>query len=137
VNKNNKGIALIIVLILSFIALALVGTTLSLVRHSTNISGSFISYQTALEAAKGGVDLSIARLLSLDCDNSSLSGNLSLQTSTLGSYTITSKVLDKYWYPTVDSLTGNIIDHCIYSIEVQSLSSNKSKAIIDVVVKVE
>ena len=136
--KNNKGIALIVVLILSVIALALVGTTLTLIRDSMRMSGSYSSYQTALEAAKGGVDLSIAKLLSFNCDNSSLTGNLSLNPSILGSYRITANVLYKYYYVTINPSTKLTEDHCIYSMEVSANSTNKKdKAIIDVVVKVE
>ncbi|AEA34051.1 hypothetical protein [Hippea maritima] len=140
--KNNKGIALITVLILSFIGLALVGTLLFMTRNSINISGYFSSYQTALEAAKGGFDASVAKLLSLDCDNSSLSGNLDLSdyipSSRLGNYSVTCTVLSKYYYPTVDPITHNISDHCVYSLEIEADSTiGNDKAIIDAVVKIE
>ena len=138
IKPNKKGVALIVVLILSVIALALVGTTLSLVRNATKTSGLYSSYQTSLEAAKGGVDLSIAKLLSIDCDNSSLSGNLDIGYTTLGNYNIFSKVLKKYHYITVDSTTGNIENHCIYAIEVTAKSPNtKEKSIIDIVLRID
>ncbi len=136
--KNERGIALVIVLILSAIALALVGITLSLIRYSTNVSGSYSAYKTSLEAAKGGVDLSMAKLLNTNCDNSSMSGNLSISPSTLGQYSIKATVLNKLYYPTIDEKTGTITDHCIYSLEVTASSTkSKDKSIIDVVIKVD
>jgi hypothetical protein len=55
--KNEKGIALVMVLILSLIALAIVSTLLYLVMQGTKSSTYFKRYETALDAAHGGSEI--------------------------------------------------------------------------------
>ena len=55
--KNEKGIALVMVLILSAISLAIMAGLLYMVVSGTQISGMQKRYNTALEAGLGGVDV--------------------------------------------------------------------------------
>ncbi|MGQ9570576.1 MAG: pilus assembly PilX N-terminal domain-containing protein [Thermodesulfovibrionales bacterium] len=55
--NNEKGIALMMALILSLIALAIISALIYFVTQGTIISGYQKRYQTAQEAAKGGVEL--------------------------------------------------------------------------------
>lgn len=55
--KNEKGIALFMVLVLSFISLAITASMVYLVTVGTTTSGSEKRYKTALEASVGGVDI--------------------------------------------------------------------------------
>jgi hypothetical protein len=54
---NEKGIALVMVLVLSAIALAIMAGLIYMVTSGTQISGMEKRYKTALEAAKGGTDV--------------------------------------------------------------------------------
>ncbi len=56
--KNEKGVALIMVLILSAITLAMIAGLLYFVITGTKISGMEKRYKTALEASTGGADIS-------------------------------------------------------------------------------
>lgn len=55
--RNEKGIALVMVLILSLIALAIVAALIYLVTQGTKFSGSFKRYETAREAGIGGAEI--------------------------------------------------------------------------------
>jgi hypothetical protein len=55
---NEKGIALAMILVLSFIALAIMAGLIYMVTTGTQISGMQKRYETAREASKGGVDVS-------------------------------------------------------------------------------
>jgi hypothetical protein len=55
--NNERGIALVMALILTVIMLVAVSALIYLVTQGTAMSGYQKRYQTALEAAKGGVDL--------------------------------------------------------------------------------
>lgn len=55
--KNEKGIALVMVLVLSLIALAVVSTLIYLVIQGTKYSGTFKRYETAREAGVGGAEI--------------------------------------------------------------------------------
>jgi hypothetical protein len=57
ITKNNKGVTLIIVLVLSAVALVIVAGLLYMITEGTKISGSTKRYKTALEAAKAGTDV--------------------------------------------------------------------------------
>jgi hypothetical protein len=54
---NEKGIALVMVLILSAIALAIMAGLIYMITAGTQISGMQKRYKTALEAGKGGADV--------------------------------------------------------------------------------
>lgn len=55
--KNEKGIALVTVLILSLIALSIVSTLLYFVLQGTKVSAFFKRYETAREAGMGGAEI--------------------------------------------------------------------------------
>ncbi|MDQ7787270.1 MAG: hypothetical protein RDU01_06640 [Thermodesulfovibrionales bacterium] len=55
--RNEKGIALVMVLILSLIALAIVAALVYLVTQGTKFSGEFKRYETAREAGLGGAEI--------------------------------------------------------------------------------
>ncbi|MEW6569825.1 MAG: hypothetical protein AB1390_01420 [Nitrospirota bacterium] len=57
---NEKGIALAMVLVLSLIALTIVGTLIYLVIQGTNFSGFHKRYASALDAGFGGVEIAAA-----------------------------------------------------------------------------
>ena len=56
--KNEKGIALVLVLIISLISLAIVSALLYMITQGTQISGYQKFYRTAEEASLGGVEIS-------------------------------------------------------------------------------
>src|SRR5512142_135093 len=55
--KSERGIALVVVLVLSAIALALITALIYMITSGTQISGFQKRYKTSLEAARGGSDL--------------------------------------------------------------------------------
>jgi hypothetical protein len=55
--RNERGMALVMALILSLIALATVSVLLYLLTQGTTMSGFEKRYETSLEASKGGVDI--------------------------------------------------------------------------------
>jgi hypothetical protein len=64
---NEKGIALVMVLILSAIVLAIISGLIYMITSTTQISGMQKRYRTALEAGMGGADVTF-RLLALRGD---------------------------------------------------------------------
>jgi hypothetical protein len=58
--RNEKGIALAMVLILSLISLAIVAALVYLVTQGTKFSGEFKRYETAREAGMGGAEITAA-----------------------------------------------------------------------------
>jgi len=62
--KNKDGVALMMALILSVIALAIVSALLYFVVQSTEISGFQKRYRTAHEAAKGSIELITKEIIS-------------------------------------------------------------------------
>lgn len=57
--RNEKGIALVSVLILSLIALSIIATLVYLVIQGTRFSGFFKRYETAREAGTGGAEIMV------------------------------------------------------------------------------
>ncbi len=55
--KNESGIILIVTILLSFLALALIAGMLYMIVNGTKLSGYGKQYATALDAAKGGVNI--------------------------------------------------------------------------------
>jgi hypothetical protein len=55
--KNEKGLALVTVLILSLIALAIISTLIFMVTQGTKVSGFYKRYSTSLEAGYGGAEI--------------------------------------------------------------------------------
>jgi len=61
---NQKGIALVMALVLSVIALTIISALMYFVTQGTSISGFQKRYQTAQEAAQGGVELTAKEIIS-------------------------------------------------------------------------
>jgi Flp pilus assembly pilin Flp len=57
--RNEKGIALVSVLILSLIALSIIATLVYLVIQGTRFSGFFKRYETVREAGTGGAEITV------------------------------------------------------------------------------
>jgi len=55
--KSEKGIALVVVLVLSAVALTLITALIYMITSGTQISGFQKRYKTSLEASRGGTDL--------------------------------------------------------------------------------
>src|SRR3990170_8844714 len=55
--KSEKGIALVVVLVLSAVALTIMTALIYMITSSTRISGIQKSYKTAVEAGQGGADV--------------------------------------------------------------------------------
>jgi len=66
--SNEKGIALVMVLILSVIALAIMAGLIYMVTSGTQMSGMEKRYKTALEAGSGGADVQY-QIIALRMDN--------------------------------------------------------------------
>ena len=58
--KNEKGIALVMVMVLSLIVFTIVSTLIYLVIQGTKYSGTFKRYETAREAGVGGAEIAAA-----------------------------------------------------------------------------
>lgn len=84
--KSEKGIALLVVLVLSAVVLAVMTGLIYMITSGTQISGYQKRYKTSLEAAKGGSDL-FYQVVGLGGDTSSLTGlspTISLASSCIG-----------------------------------------------------
>ncbi|MDK2792708.1 MAG: hypothetical protein PWQ25_1571 [Deferribacteres bacterium] len=146
--KNKKGMALVTTLILSTIALLIVGTAYYLLSSGTKISGIQSRYTTALEAAKGASDYVINVILDkfdnisdeeTTCSSlsecSGYSGNcVNLPAkgyNNLGGFNVCAKVLDSKYF--VDE------DMMIYTVEVRAVnpSNSNEKSIVQFVYQVE
>src|SRR4030042_6763671 len=55
--RNEKGITLVIVLILSLVALSIISSLIFMITTGTQLSGLQKRYKTALEAGMGGADI--------------------------------------------------------------------------------
>lgn len=63
--KNEKGIALVLVLVLSLVSLAMVATLIYIVTQGTRASGAFKRYDSAREAGHGGAEISEAYIANM------------------------------------------------------------------------
>jgi hypothetical protein len=70
-SKSEKGVVLVVVLVLSAVVLALITALIYMVISGTQISGSQKRYKSSLEAAKGGTDLyyQLVGLRGVDADD--------------------------------------------------------------------
>lgn len=68
--KNQKGIALIVALILSLVSLVLIGMALYISTQGTKLSGRLKSYATALSAANGAYEITTTILPRIKDDQS-------------------------------------------------------------------
>jgi hypothetical protein len=74
--KNEKGVALVMALILATVTLAFASSLLYIATQGTKMSGLQKRYKTALAAAKGGVELSTNIIVDRGDDSSGLSTNV-------------------------------------------------------------
>jgi hypothetical protein len=129
--NNNKGMALIITLILSLISLGLLIALFYMITSTTKISGINLRYATALEAAKGISDYVMDQLDTLDYTSVPASNNnMNLSSfSQINGYNMQAKVLNK------TDLGGGTY---LYSIRVEaSRTGSNEKATIEFIYKVE
>ena len=105
--RNEKGLALVMILILSAIALAIMAGLIYMITSSTQISGMQKRYKTALEAGVGGADVTY-QFISLRGDS----------TDTLSLISIFSDPLRNPIYPAIttsSSCTGTDISGISFS----------------------
>ena len=55
--RNEKGLALVMVLVLSLIALTIISTLIFMVTQGTKVSGFYKRYSTSLNAGYGGAEI--------------------------------------------------------------------------------
>jgi hypothetical protein len=136
--SNNKGMALILTLVLSFVAMMLVGAMLYFLNTGTSVSGIQKRYASALDAAKGVADVVINNLfnesatcsggININDDNCSKGSSIELgDYSTLGNYNLTATLLGKY----------NSGSTYFYAVKVEATSNTGEKSIVEFVYKVE
>ncbi len=105
--KNERGIALVLVLILALIGLGMVSSLLFMLTQGTQFSGSQKFYRTAEEAGFGGVELTTQYLASrgaLDIVSPGLTGL---------SFTSGCNCNDPYTYTdNIDLMTGAASNRC-------------------------
>jgi Tfp pilus assembly protein PilX len=119
--RGQKGIALVMALIIAVVVLAAVSALIYLVTIGTSMSGFQKRYQTAQEAAKGGLELVtkeiVPRTISkaeLSADLSSMKGSIATDYSTVSlSFPATTstaclqnKLLDSTWIGTTNNWTS-------------------------------
>ena len=86
-HRTERGIALVIVLILSAIGLGLMTTLIYLITTGTQVSGIQKRYKTALEASMGGKDIVLQVLSMKDRNMSEISTYLTSLTGMAASHT--------------------------------------------------
>jgi len=119
--NNERGVALVMALILSLIILATVSALLYLVTQGTMMSGFQKRYQTSLEASRGGADMLTKEVLSktigqalsaslLSAAKTSLQNTYSQVSLAFPSTTTTAclqnKLLWSPWYSSTDNWTN-------------------------------
>ena len=103
--KNEKGIALVMVLILSLISLALVSALLYMMTQGTTMSGGQKFYRTAEEASYGGVEMAMGYI--------SGRGLLNIPALPGLGFTASCNCGDPYIYTdNIDNMTGVRSDRC-------------------------
>ena len=139
--SNEKGVALIVTLVLGFAALAFIAGLFYMLNTGTEVSGTEKRYYTALAAAKGTSEFVMNELVlgnTLTCnggnsctpcptgENSSCKLDLNLN---LGDYDVNAYLLSKETSGTAT----------IYTIKVKAVNQNKpnEKAVVEFVYKVE
>ena len=127
--SNEKGMALVITLILSLVSLGLLVALFYMVSSGTNISGVNLRYSTALEAAKGISEYVMDNLTKMDYtsvpDNNTCL-NLG-QYSNLSGYNVHATILSK----------KDLGSKYLYAVRVTAdRTSTKEKATIEFIYKV-
>ncbi len=107
--KNQKGIALIVALILSLVSLVLIGMALYISTQGTKLSGRLKSYATALSAANGAYEIATTILPSIKQQSSfDLSNIDSLKSNNEKCLNIKLNNLTQNW----TSTSGWSYNHC-------------------------
>lgn len=102
--KNEKGIALVMVLVIALIALVMVSALLYMMTQGTTMSGGQKFYRTAEEASYGGMELATGYLANR--------GLLNIAALGLG-FTDNCNCVDPYVYnDNIDRITGARSDRC-------------------------
>ncbi|MEC9492931.1 hypothetical protein [Flexistipes sp.] len=132
IKTNEKGMALIITLVLSFVALGFIAAILYLLNTSTSGSGATKRYSMALETAKGVSDYVVEKILSddLTCSGSSCDSGESIDIDIAPpNHNISAIMLSDPKKVTVDE-----VDYTIYSVRVEAENDKTNdKAIIEFV----
>ena len=126
---NNKGIALITVMILSIIGLGLIVSMMNMIHIGTKISGAERRYTTALEAAKGGSEIIINMIQSGSYSPENIAGataqsgtciqtKMTNETSHWGSCSFTSDPTD---HPDITASLGG------YTVYIKIVDSKETK----------
>lgn len=104
--SNQRGIALVMVLILSGIALAIMTGLIYMLTSGTQISGMQKRYKTALEASKGGNDVAhqVINLKAAESDITTFIGNLTFGAITTPAACVVSPITT---YTLADGTTCN------------------------------
>lgn len=136
---NEKGVALLTTLVLSFVALGFIAALLYFLNSSTEISGIQTRYQTSLEAAKGGSDFVMNQLVTglatceggtkdlPDCDSGD-SIDLGSYNS-VGQYNLSATMLSSSY--------DNVTETEIYAVRVNAKNTtNDEKSTIEFVYRV-
>jgi len=142
--KNEKGIALLTTLVLGLVAVVFIGALLYILSTGTRMSGIVARYTTSLEAAKGGADLVITKIINddLKCNGGNVctpcpdlpnaNCKIDLQVSNLGSYNLTAYLIGE------DTTTYAGTVYKIYAVRViATKQDSEEKAEIEFVYKIE
>ncbi|WP_293447495.1 hypothetical protein [Persephonella sp.] len=141
--KNEKGIALLTTLILGLVAVVFISVLLYILSTGTRMSGMIGRYTTSLEAAKGGADLVITKIINDDIkcggnactpcpDTPNTNCKIDLQVSNLGGYNLSAYLIGE------DSTIYAGTAYRIYAIKVIATKPNSDeKAEIEFVYKIE
>ncbi|WP_457643466.1 hypothetical protein [Persephonella sp.] len=141
--KNERGMALLTTLILGFIALAFIGALLYMLTTGTKMSGTTGKYTTALDAAKGGADLVITKIINSDVkcggntctpcpDTPTNECKIDLQINKLGNYDLEAYLIG------VDTAVYGGSNYYLYAVRVIATNpQNQEKAEVEFVYKIE
>jgi len=144
--NNEKGLALLTTLILGFIALGFIAALLYMLTSETRTSGTTARYTTALEAAKGGADMIIIKILNDDitcggntcpdpatmCQTDLSNCKIDLQIPNLGSYQLDAYLIGR------QSITYAGSNYIVYAVRIIAKNpEKKEKAEIEFVYRVE
>jgi len=132
IKANERGMALLVTLVLSFVALGFIAAILYLLNTSTSGSGATKRYSMALETAKGVSDYVVEKILSNDltCSGSSCDSGESIDIDiTPPDHNVEAKLLSD---PKEVTFSG--VDYTIYAVRVEAENSKTNdKAIIEFV----
>jgi hypothetical protein len=110
--KNERGIAMVMALVLSLLALTIISALVFFVTQGTSISGFQKRYQTAQEAAKGGIEIFTKEIIT-ETFKGNLTSLISTYASTISLGSPSSCLLTKLTNPTTSwpsSCSNTLID---------------------------